>query len=301
MEHVFNELHTTGEETAVLIKGLPVDRIIHETPTDGSRSMKKKGQVIEALLIALGQSLTGGMPIGYSFEKGYSDPFIHEGFVREGGSALTVGTALAFHADMGYLRQPSLVPNFLGLFGVREGLDRKVTTEILDNRDILRFVPAETQKALRQPHFIIRIPQGVPIGKTNKNQSRIRPLLTGSASTPTIALPPSEGNVFGVDKVGHRALKILREAIDQAKRFGFVHRVHLMPGDLLLFDNRRVLHSRSAVRNKEALLPHPDGRVIFRAYFHSGLREPTMIVPEDEDIDTKSTPWPKINTIKASI
>jgi hypothetical protein len=106
---------------------------------NGAVSLEKKTYVAEAMFVAFGE-LTFSLIVGYSSERKYFNPWIHEGFPQAtpGGLALTKASDLSFHHDMSYHPE---APDILGLINLREGHDRQLRTELIDNREILETLP----------------------------------------------------------------------------------------------------------------------------------------------------------------
>lgn len=251
-------LHDSRSTTsAVLFKNIPVDPIIPPTPTDGSTSLGKPTHIAEAMLVGLGE-LTSATIVGYASETEYSNPWIHEGFPRNGpGSALTKASDLSFHQDMSYHHK---APDILGLVCVREGHDRQVSTEIVDNRDAFNLLPTAILNILREPRFQIKTSEWVdPSWSAAGNSSR--PIVDDATS---IHLSVDWENMVGLDEDAQTALEAMKNAIVNAPK----HYIHFVPGDLLLFSNRRVVHARTPYTDLRF-----DGgdRVLNRAYFLKNL------------------------------
>jgi L-asparagine oxygenase len=243
--------------SAVLLRNLPTDPYVPPSPTDGSVSLGKLTYVAESMLVGFGE-LTSCHVVGYSSETQYSNPWIHEGFPRSGpGSALTKASDLAFHQDMSYHPR---APDILGLVGIREGHDRVVKTELIDNREILETLPRSIVDMLREPRFHIKTSDWVDASYQNDNHHGI-PILTGAAS---LAIPVEWQTLVGLDREAEWAVKMLQRAITEGPK----HYVHFLPGDLLLFSNKRTLHARTPYTD----LKYDGGdRVLSRAYFRKDM------------------------------
>jgi L-asparagine oxygenase len=246
----------TSPTSAVYIRNLPVDPHVPPTPTDGSLSLGKTTYVAEAMLVGFGE-LTKSHVVGYSAETQYSNPWIHEGFPRTSkGSALTKASDLSFHQDMSYHPQP---PDVLGLVCVREGHDKNVNTELVDNREVFELLPDEVIELLRESRFQIKTSAWVDASWDVGNNGR--GILSHDSS---IALPVDWENMVGLDEEAQAAVELLKEAILAAPK----HFVHFVPGDLLLFANRRTVHARTPYADLRF-----DGgdRVLDRSYFRKEL------------------------------
>ena len=194
-------LHDIHSATsAVLFKNIPVDPFVPPTPTDGSNSLRKPTYIAEAMLVGLGE-LTSAKVIGYASETKYSNPWIHEGFPRNNsGSALTKATDLSFHQDMSYHHRP---PDILGLVCLREGHDRQVRTELIDNRDVFNLLPTSVLDVLQQSRFQIRTSEWVDTRWSGAGNDG-RPLVEDAN---TIRLPVDCENMVVLDEAAQRAVE----------------------------------------------------------------------------------------------
>lgn len=252
------QLHNASNPySAVLFHNLPIDPHVPPTPTDGSTSLGKTTYVSECMLVGFGE-LTGAHVVGYAAETQYSNPWIHEGFPRNSaGSALTKASDLSFHQDMSY--HPKVL-DILGLVSIREGYDTQVQTELLDNRATLSMLPEDVVSLLREPRFQIKTSDWVD-ASWQVAAGEGRPILLDSAS---LAIPVDWENMVGLDPDAEFAVQLLQQAIQEApKQF-----IHFVPGDLLLFNNRRVVHARTPYTDLRF-----DGgdRVLNRAYFRKDM------------------------------
>ena len=280
---------TSGGTAAVLFRNLPLDPYVPPTPTDGSTTLHKSTFVAEAMLLAIGE-LSGASVVGYASETQYSNPWVHEGFPypqqqrgggRNGeatdgrsttatttGSALTMPKGMSHHQDMSYHPHP---PDLLGLYCLREGHDKTLQTTIILNQDVTDRLPSDALRVLMENRFQIHASAWVDGFDTGHvGRSIISPI---SAATSTdnddgggnlpdlsIALPVDWTNMIGLDKEASAALEALGVAINAVPQ----HPIHFVEGDLLLFNNRRVVHARSDYNDLRL-----DGgdRVVDRAYF----------------------------------
>lgn len=253
---ILNDLHNdTSATSVVVLKSLPIDPVVPKTPTDGSKTLNKETRVAEAMLLALGE-LSGAKVVGYSAEKEYSNPWVHEGFPRQGiGSALTAAHELSFHQDMSYQDH---IPDILGLYCLREGHDTDLWTTIVDVRDITAQLPDDVVEVLRQPRFRIQTSDWVDASFNGADTGRS--ILEGYS----LHLPVHWENMIGLDEEAKSALTLLQEAIVTAEP----HKLHFEAGVLVFFNNQRVVHGRTQYTDLRF-----DGgdRVVNRAYFRREL------------------------------
>jgi len=262
--YALKQLHNTSSPiSAVHFRNIPLDPYVPPNPSDGSVSLHKPTFVAETMLTAMGE-LSGAHVVGYSAEKAYSNPWIHEGFPRNsGGSALTKASELSFHQDMSYTEAPDI----LGLVCVREGHDTEVQTELIDNRELLETLPDSVVSLLREPRFKIKTSSWVDAdaheessGNTIDNDRRS--ILSDAAS---VALPVDWENMIGLDPSAQNAVTRLQHAIQsEAPK----HYIHFVEGDMLLFSNVRSVHARTPYNDLRF-----DGmdRVMYRSYFKKSL------------------------------
>jgi L-asparagine oxygenase len=245
-----------GLTDAIVLKNLPMDPIVPATPTDGSVTLNKPTFVAEAILLAVGE-LGGTHTFGYKSEKHYSNPWVHEGFPRQGKvSALTATDQVPHHQDMSY---QTLIPDLLGLICVREGQDDNVQTTLLDPAAVADHLPKDVVATLRQPLFQIAAPLEW-VDTQDIDLTTLRPVLEGRS----LHLPVDWNNMVGVDDEARRATDLLKEALQEVEPVG----IHLQDGMMVLFNNQKVVHARTPYRQVRF-----DGtdRVIYRSYFSKNL------------------------------
>jgi hypothetical protein len=245
---------------AIVLKNLPVDSYVPLTPTDESvRSLHKtKSYVAEAILLAIGE-LAGTYTVGYKAETEYSNPWIHEGFPRRGpgGSALTSTVEIIPHQDMSY---QDVIPDLLGLMCLREGDDTDVQTTLISTETLIQNLPENIVSILRQERFkIIASAQWVD---TKTLSTKTRAILDGTS----LHLPVHWENMIGIDPEAVEAIESLRQVLNDSKPLG----VHLKNGEMLLFNNQKVVHGRTPYQN---LKYDGSDRVVIRSYFVKDLTQ----------------------------
>jgi len=244
---------------AIVLKNLPVDPYIPPTPTDESiRTLNKPTYVAEAILLALGE-LAGTLTVGYNSETQYSNPWIHEGFPRPGpeGSALTGTVEIPPHQDMSY---QDVIPDLLGLICLREGDDLDVQTTMISIETLIRILPEYVISILRQKRF--KITASAQWADTKMISTKTRAILDGQS----LHLPVHWENMIGIDTEASEAIKALQQVLNDSKPLG----VHLKNGEMVLFNNQKVVHGRTPYRN---LKYDGSDRVVVRSYFVKHLTE----------------------------
>jgi L-asparagine oxygenase len=255
-ESLLDLVDSNGPTDAVILNNLPMDPIIPATPTDGSVSLKKSTFVAEAMLLAVGE-LAGTRAFGYKSEKHYSNPWVHEGFPRQGKvSALTATDHVPHHQDMSY---QTLIPDLLGLICVREGQDHHVQTTLLDPAALVERLPDEVVATLIQRRFRIAAPLEW-VDAQDVDLTASRPLLEGRS----LHLPVNWENMVGMDDEATRAISLLKKALREVDPVG----IHLEDGMMVLFNNQKVVHARTPY---EQVRFDGTDRVIYRSYFSKNL------------------------------
>lgn len=228
---------------ALLLRGLPTDDRLPDTPRDGRPSPAKSSRVSESLLVLAGAVL--GTVIGYREEK--------EGMVvhdvcpvpgrearqeNSGSEYFEVHTENAFHP---------FAPDHVLLICLRDDAGRTARTLVSPARAALRQLPGGDEAVLRQPWFRHRMPTSFVAAGEDAAYSAPEPILTGAADDPQMRVDAF--NTTGINPEAQAALgrfvAALRGGLD-----GWT----LAPGDLLVVDNRRTVHARTG------FTPRYDGR-----------------------------------------
>ena len=216
--------------------------------------------------MAMGE-LAGTYAVGYKAETEYSNPWAHEGFPRpgRGGSALTsTAGMLNHHQDMSYQR---VIPDLLGLVCLREGDDVHLQTTIISVESILQLLPKDVVSVLRQDRFkIASYNQTVDTGRIEEQTVQTRALLEGTS----LHLPVRWENMVGIDRKASQAINLLRQVLEIAKPSG----VHLREGEMIIFNNQKVVHGRTPYRDLK--YDGKSDRVVIRSYFVKQLNADEM-------------------------
>lgn len=241
---LLSALENYKDYDAIHIVGMPEDPYVPPTPLDNRASIDKRTQIAEIVSAGVGQ-IAGGFIAAYDWVTAFSNRCFQDGFAkRQGGSAISLGTGIPYHVELPYFGI-ELLPNFLILAVAREGPDKLVETAVMPNKAILGHIANPDHIAtLRKPFFKLDKPSWVHSHSDVFQQGPI-PLLFGPEESPTIFLPSSGPNsVHAIDDSAAEALEALLQAVAIAETDQFIAKIHLGPGDLLLINNRAVLHSR---------------------------------------------------------
>jgi hypothetical protein len=220
---------------ALLIRNLPIDADLPATPIDSRRSLQKTSCVSEAVLAIFARAL--GDPIAYKQEKD-GELFQNICPTRRNIEKLSSESAtvlLDFHTETAF--HPYL-PDFVLLFCLRSDHDRRARTEVASTRHIIPLLPLKYRSLLFQPLYRTGIDYsfGSPSGR--QANGPLLPVFYGNAYDPFMKydLDLMKGETIEAQE----ALAQMQTATNAAKNY-----VQLQPGDLMIVDNRRSVHSRS--------------------------------------------------------
>ncbi|MFD2172209.1 TauD/TfdA family dioxygenase [Tumebacillus lipolyticus] len=217
---------------ALLLRGLPVDLKLPPTPQDGNPSSEKTSFVSEYLLMI--SMLFLGEPIGYSEEK--RGQLIHDICPVQGQedrqensgsrSLFEFHTEDAFHPHR---------PDHLALFCLRSDHDQQARTDVASIVNAMQMMPSAAITLLRQPLYRLRAPSSFG----TLEYATTVPVLTGSLLQPELCM--NSHTMEGINSEAQWALDTLIEAFEEVS-VGYV----LLPGDLIIIDNRLAVHGRSS-------------------------------------------------------
>lgn len=226
-----------------LVRNLPVDPRLPDTPVDGGPSTEKTTFVAECVLLGVSQLL--GEPMGVSTEK--NGRLVHDVVpVSTGASTQTNQSShvfLNFHNDIihdGTGRYDVSNPDFLVLNCLRQDPGGEAVTCYADARDISRRLDPRVLATLREPVFRLNAPGSYvrDVAGGAEVFSDPVPVISGPDWAPEITV--SANGVRGLTTAAEHALAQLQEACR-----GVAHEIALRPGTALLINNRKGLHARS--------------------------------------------------------
>jgi len=220
-----------------LVKGFPVGQI-PSTPCSQNIA-SKTDKTSEVILSAVGSLL--GDPVAYRQEK--NGQLFHNLFptkineftqTSEGSKVLLEShTELAFHP---------FSPDFLILFCLRQDPKKEACTMFLSAKKIVSLLPSEIVDTLKEPLFKTGIDEAwmQHYGKfaRQKGNSKITPIFS---EAPDLQLVWDQDLMQGVTESAKQAQNFLENIIKKN-----LEGVYLEPGDVLIIDNKRAMHSRSA-------------------------------------------------------
>jgi L-asparagine oxygenase len=226
-----------------VVRNLPVDLDLTDTPTDGEPSRTKRTFVGEAVLLGLSQML--GEPVGFTTEK--SGRLVHDVVpVSVGATTQTNQSShvfLNFHNDIVHDevgRYDVSNPDFLVLNCLRQDRGKQAVTYYADARDISRNLDPRVVETLRSPLFRLNAPGSYirDVAGGVETLSDPVPIISGPHACPEITI--SANGVRGLTPDAEQALVELQRACREV-----AHQVKLEPGTALLINNRKGLHARS--------------------------------------------------------
>jgi len=217
----------------LVLRGFPVDPDLPPTKNDGSRNPDKKTYVSEGCVLGtslflgeaycmeqvkkglLVQSLT---PVEAQFSSQSNEGY---------GTELRMHTEFAFHPFR---------PHFFVLFCLRPDIKGESLTYVTINKHVVRMLSLEDRQNLSNPNFIIESPQGFMAPQVSTVR---KPILIGPDELPELVLA-LHSKIIAPSPECDVSLKKLASLIE-SNQIG----LHLRQGDLLLIDNRKVMHGRS--------------------------------------------------------
>jgi L-asparagine oxygenase len=234
---------------ALVVENCPLDDELPPTPIDGRPRKDKKTFVSEACVLGISQML--GEPMGYNDEREGEIiqalcPVRQEAHAPSSASS---ETELGFHTDFNFDRsrpdQPYNTnnPDYIVLLCLRQDRNQEAQTLYADARDICKKLTPAQLKTMRRPEFQFAASYSFT-GKCGSERiwSVPCPLLKGPDDFPEISIDLLCG-VRGLTNEANDILQILREVCAHTD---VCTRIRLAPGDLLLIDNRKGAHARTA-------------------------------------------------------
>ncbi|MEW9669201.1 TauD/TfdA family dioxygenase [Ammoniphilus sp. 3BR4] len=219
----------------LVIRNLPVDRMLPPTPSDGGASPAKFSFLSEYCLLMI--MLFFGEPISYEEEK--EGLLIQNICPVKGKESKQENTGsnqfFKFHTEDAI---HPYKPDHLGLICLRADHEQKAKTLTASILRALPYLPSTAVTLLRKPLYRLYAPSSF-IKFGSERYSTVIPILTGSLLSPhmCVHLPTMEG----INREAQWALEALQAALCSVAE-EFV----LLPGDMLIIDNRFAAHARTS-------------------------------------------------------
>lgn len=225
----------------ILFKNLPLDRELCATPGDIFNPNDKKAFTSEILLTSFATEL--GEPFNYIQEEQGTlfrniRPTKINQYKQTSDSSkqeLELHTETAFH---------SFKPDFLMLYCLRGDRNKQAYTIVAKLDDILNELRDNKGviEILKQPLYSTGI--DVSFGNTDKDISIHNiPILYTSETEGNMMITYDLDLMRATTKESQEAFEILTKAIRKVQKL-----ILLEPGDMLIFDNKRVVHGRTAFK-----------------------------------------------------
>jgi L-asparagine oxygenase len=217
-----------GHAGALVVRAFPIPAALRPTPTQMSTSKVADTVGTEAPLI--GCALMLGWPIGFAdWHGGMRVQNLFPFAALRDAQCASNSVRLDFHTETAF--RPTS-PDGVMLLCLRPDLERRVETLLADLRIAMTSLCAEIQAEFSRPHFAFRLPDGrltqpKPIISTGRGRER---------------LDYAEALV-GTTAAAENALTMLADSITNCSEA-----IRLTPGDLLVIDNRHMVHARSPIQ-----------------------------------------------------
>ncbi|MER5774150.1 clavaminate synthase family protein [Streptomyces sp. NPDC002039] len=259
----------SGPMGTLEIGGLPVGQAtLPPTPTVPG-SVQRTAGISAAVLTMVACGL--GEPLAYRAEK--SGALVQD-VVPVPGQETFHGNAgsvpLSFHTENGFHPHP---PDYVVFLCLRTDHDRRAGMRVAGIRQALPLLTPADRQALFTPEFRTAPPPSFGPASSSRPDLEPRPVLSGAAEDPDIRMAQ-----LVTTPLTPRAAKALTEfgrACEATART-----LHLMPGDLVIIDNRVTVHGRTAFH------PRYDGadRWLQRTYVTTDLRRSRDHRPQDAHV-----------------
>lgn len=241
---------------AMVVRGLPVDGDLGPTPADGGRSGKATF-VTEAIIGSIAQ-LFGDLYSYATEKKGEIVQNIVPVANRE-HKCSNEGSLADFllHTENAYF---DFRPDYLLLFGLRADEGGKAATTVAYAQSALRSLSDAVVEILQQPLYRIAAPDSFLDAHGRRLWSKATPIISGSAYYPEVRV--NFNGTIALTPVAAAALKEFQNALDAV-----MMKLVLQPGELLIIDNRKAVHGRTAFKATFG----PQVRWLQRAYVRATL------------------------------
>jgi L-asparagine oxygenase len=225
----------------MLLRGAPVDRFLPRTPSDGRPSSEKKTFVSEYVLLWIAQEL--GEAFAFAEEK--DGNLVHD--VAPNPKKQTSHSNEGTY-DLGYHNEVALSkyrPDYLALLCLRADHEGKAVTRSADIARALPYLGSQVIDDLRRDEFLLKAPESFG---TSGEAHKVA-VLEGPIEYPEVRV--NFDRMEGATKRARQALSKLAEVF---ARPDVMCQSKLRPGDLLVVNNRKTVHARTAFE------AHFDGR-----------------------------------------
>lgn len=219
----------------LLFRNLPIDPFLPPTPKDGGRN-GSGGKTFVSEKVHLLMMMHLGEPIAYADEKEGAIisnicPIAGEENKQENSGSVF----FEFHTENAF---HPLKPDYLGLLCLRSDHDRIAKTATASIRKVLHKLPGKLIPLLRQPLYKIRLASSFRKDGDAVLYSHLLPVLSGDISEPELCI-----DLHAMEAITPEA-RLALDALESELMQAAVGTV-LLPGDLMLVDNRTAVHART--------------------------------------------------------
>ncbi len=242
----------------ILLKGLPIDDYLPPTPETGLRKdYNKTTSIAESILVGVSAIL--GCPIGNVEEK--CRHLVHDVIPVNGSdNQLSNEGSIDFglHTENAVFQDRE---QFLALLCLRPDPWKEAATPVVDAREIIPLLEERTVSELRKVQFILRKPHILDKSDTVTFSKPVA-ILSGPIESLEIRCSLYDGGTNSITKVGQKALDALEAVANQQAK-----NMKTEAGDMLIINNKRVLHGRKAFRTSSK----GNNRHLLRVYIMNSL------------------------------
>lgn len=229
--------HDLTHKGFLLVRNLPIDNPLCDTPDEEMpATVHEISMLSELCLVGIGQIM--GEVFSYKSER--EGRLIHNIYPRKSKQTIasSEGSGVQLHLHTEDIHLSPYSPNYVLFLCLRGEPCQRVHTYILRAVDILRELEEEVVEVLSRPLFYHEPP---PVFGNRSTHSELMPILQVTDKGVQIGVEISDTKGSCPDS--RRALRQLINVCNQSEN---LVKVGLCPGDLLILDNRKVLHGRES-------------------------------------------------------
>jgi L-asparagine oxygenase len=276
------EFRVSGSRDGLLLlRGLPIDDPLPSTPERGAFQGSWRDLTVSSLTQIMVMSVLGDV-IAYADEKeGRLIQDICPVPGAEQRQENTGSSLLELHTEDGFHRNK---PHHLSLLTLRGDRAGEAITVAASIRACLSMLDEKSIQTLREPVFRVRLSSSF-VGTEAKAYSDPMPVLSSAPHDPDLCV-----DFHATEPMNDAAATAFEEL--RQHLLGCLVGVVLKPGDMMIVDNRRALHGRTA------FTPHYDGedrwlrrcfavadirRAYSRLFPDSRVHQPLVVRPLSDD------------------
>lgn len=235
LRQLVNNYLSLNSADTLIIKNVPIDKNLDETPLEVFESKFKKGRISENLLLMVGSLL--GTPFAIDTEnRGF---LIHNIYPVERyaktQSSKSSEAFLTLHTELSCLDTP---PDFLVLLGLRES-DDAVITPVVKLDEILSFLTPSEAALLHQPLFITNIDESMRTSELKNTLTRPFSVITYDAGIHRWRYDVEYTK--GIDEKSSQVVAKIAEI-----QYTLFHEIVVETGSLVVINNTKLAHARKS-------------------------------------------------------